>query len=290
MMRAEGLPMTGADAVALDEWYVLGALEDMGVGSARRTTLLEVPLRVARPGDDRAEVARLDRDGAALPVRLRFGYVWTTLGRPAHDIFAIPEYDEPDRRNIAAASVGVRASAPRVVENFLDLGHLPIVHENYLGILPRAEIKPYDTVITPDNEVLATRCLVYQPQASLVATEGFDVEYVYRVPHPYCAVLYKSSAIDAGRMDVIAILVQPVDQEHSIAHMLASVLDDRSSDKAIRQFQQLIFGQDKPILENQLPRRLPLDPRAELPARVDASSLAYRRWLRGKGVRYGCLS
>ena len=29
---------------------------------------------------------------------------------------------------------------------------------------------------------------------------------------------------------------------------------------------QLIFSQDKPILENQLPKRLPLDPRAEIPA------------------------
>ena len=40
--------------------------------------------------------------------------------------------------------------------------------------------------------------------------------------------------------------------------------------EALRWFQQLIFGQDKPILENQIPKRLPLDPRAEIPARCDA--------------------
>ncbi|MDE0456748.1 MAG: hypothetical protein OXI15_05600 [Chromatiales bacterium] len=50
---------------------------------------------------------------------------------------------------------------------------------------------------------------------------------------------------------------------------------------------QLIFSQDKPILENQLPKCLPLDPRAEIPARSDASSLAYRRWLTARGVTYG---
>ena len=47
--------------------------------------------------------------------------------------------------------------------------------------------------------------------------------------------------------------------------------------------------QDKPILENQFPKRLPLDPRAEIPARSDASSLAYRRWLTAQGVTYGAI-
>ena len=54
-------------------------------------------------------------------------------------------------------------------------------------------------------------------------------------------------------------------------------------------FQQTIFGQDKPILENQVPKRLPLDPRAEMPVRADKSSITYRRWLAAKGVTYGTI-
>ena len=53
------------------------------------------------------------------------------------------------------------------------------------------------------------------------------------------------------------------------------------------QFQQLIFLQDRIILENQRPRLLPLEPRAEIPTRADASSVAYRRWLKEKGITYG---
>jgi phenylpropionate dioxygenase-like ring-hydroxylating dioxygenase large terminal subunit len=90
-------------------------------------------------------------------------------------------------------------------------------------------------------------------------------------------------------MDVIGILVQPMDEEHVCANTLLSRIDHQSSETAIRAFQQTIFGQDKPILENQLPRRLPLNPRAEMPVRSDASSIAYRRWLREKGVTYGTL-
>ena len=67
------------------------------------------------------------------------------------------------------------------------------------------------------------------------------------------------------------------------------ILDEESSYQAIRYFQQVIFGQDKPILENQMPKRLPLDPRAETPIRADKSAIAYRRWLSSKGLTYGVI-
>ena len=57
----------------------------------------------------------------------------------------------------------------------------------------------------------------------------------------------------------------------------------------MRHFQQLIFGQDKSILENQLPKRLPLDPRVETPIRADKSSIVYRRHLTDLGLRYGVI-
>jgi len=278
------------DRIALDAWYVVAAVDDLPLGHTRIVTLLGAQVEVRRGGDGEIVVARQTNEGA-LPVRLRFGYVWTTLGAPKADVFAIAEYDEPDRRNVHAGSVGVRTSAPRVVENFLDMGHLPIVHTDYLGVEARAEIQPYRVEVTADpDQILATRCRIFQPMSSLAANEGFEVDYTFRVPHPYCAVLYKSSAVDLARNDVIAIFVQPVDQDHSVAHMLVSGLDPTNSDQGIRAFQQFIFGQDRPILENQIPARLPLDPRAEIPIRVDATSSAYRRWLRDKGVRYGVLA
>ena len=47
--------------------------------------------------------------------------------------------------------------------------------------------------------------------------------------------------------------------------------------------------QSWPILENQLPKRLPLDTRAETPIRADAVSVYYRRWLRDHAVTYGAI-
>ena len=146
------------------------------------------------------------------------------------------------------------------------MGHFPFVHTDVLGAEPHTEVREYEVEVSAErDEILATECRMFQPKAAASSSTGADVEYVYRVPHPYCGVLYKSSGLDPARRDVIAVFLQPVDEEHTRAHMLLSVLDDEHEDKEIRNFQQSIFGQDKPILENQYPKRLPLDPRAETP-------------------------
>ena len=73
------------------------------------------------------------------------------------------------------------------------------------------------------------------------------------------------------------------------AHNYMGVIDDTSTNTDIKGYQLLIFAQDKPILENQHPKRLPLDPRAETPIRADRSAIAYRRWLSDLGVTYGVI-
>jgi len=139
------------------------------------------------------------------------------------------------------------------------------------------------------DEILATECRFFQPQAAAGSSGGSLSEYIYRVPHPYCSILYKSCPMDEHRLDVIALFVQPVDEETIRAHALVSVIDNTSTDLDIRLFQQSIFSQDKPILENQFPKKLPLDPRAETPIRADKAAIVYRRWLRDKGLQYGVI-
>jgi len=287
--------------VILNLWHPLAAIAELPVGKVVDTVLLEERVSFALDAAGQAaawrsrtdlaagEAVELHRINESLPVKLAYGYVWASLGAPA-DIFPIPEFDEPDRRKLNAATMGVNISAPRAIENFLDMGHFPYVHTDILGAEPHTEVKEYDVEISTDrDEIVATRCRFFQPMASQVSRGGADVEYIYRVPHPYCSVLYKSSPTDEKRLDVIAIFIQPVDQEHIRAHMMLCVLDADSEDKVIKRFQQTIFGQDKPILENQFPKRLPLDPRAETPIRADKSAIAYRRWLSQKGVTYGVI-
>jgi phenylpropionate dioxygenase-like ring-hydroxylating dioxygenase large terminal subunit len=282
------------ESVVWNEWHVLCALIELEPGKARHFTLFGEPLAALRKTGDHVEVWRTagagSEDRTPLPVIHRHGHVWTSLGAPTHDLFEVPEFLEPDRRLVYCGSFGVHVSAPRAVENFLDMAHFPFVHQGVLGIEPHTAVKEYDVSVSGDSrEVIAKRCRFYQPLSGLAAKTGFEVEYIYRVPHPYCSVLYKSAAPDPSRNDVIAIFARPVSEERISASLFMALIDEESSDTGLVQFQQMIFGQDKPILENQRPRRLPLDPTAETSVRADRSSVAYRRWLHERGVRYGTI-
>ncbi len=268
-----------------DEWHVLGAASE--ITAPRETRLLGETL-LAAPVAGGFSVQT--KAGTALPAELRYGYLWTSLGTPARPLFPLPEFDEPDRRNLNAATITLNVSAPRAIENFLDMAHFPYVHTGILGEEPHTEVRDYDVEVSAErHEILATGCVFFQPQAAANAAGGFDVAYTYRVPHPYCAVLYKSNPRDPARRDVIAVFLQSLDEEHVAANLLLSLLDDTTPEADLRNFQQKIFAQDKPILENQIPKRLPLDPRAETPIRADKSAIAYRRWLAATGATYGTI-
>jgi phenylpropionate dioxygenase-like ring-hydroxylating dioxygenase large terminal subunit len=275
-----------AEKAALDQWYCIEALQDIAVGRAA-SRLLGVDLVIRR--DTASDIAAtVAGDDTPLPTRQRYGYLWTTLGTPATDLLPIPEAYETDRRLIVCGAISVKTSGLRIVENFLDMAHFPFVHTDILGAEPHTEVLQYTTEIRRDvDEVWATNCQFFQPQAALSATGGITTQYMYRVANPFATILYKTCPNAANRWDVICLFVQPLDPDRCRAHPVMFLIDDVSPLTELIHFQQLIFLQDRIILENQRPALLPLEPRAEIPTRADASSIAYRRWLKEKGITYG---
>ncbi len=276
------------DPVALSLWHPVVAVAELNPQEIQTTLLLGYQISYGLRNDGSLGAARQDQPRVELPVRSRYGYLWVCLGEPRGDVFDIPEAEEADRRTLNAASIMVNTSAPRAVENFLDMGHFPFVHGGFLGVEPHTEVVDYEVTIE-NSEVWARQCLFYQPQAAASASGGQISEYTYRVPHPYCVMLTKSSPTDPSRQDVIGLFIQVMTQERIRAHNFLSVLDEDSSDTVLKRFQQIIFSQDKPILENQYPKLLPLDPRVEVPIRADKSAIAYRRWLSELGLTYSVI-
>lgn len=276
-----------SDRILLDDWHIVADRAGLTDGRPFASRLLGVDLEVTRRGDG-AEVVR-SVDGAPVLCRQLYGYVWACLGTPSRDIVHLPEADEPDRYMVTGGSIAVKVSGLRAVENFLDMGHFPFVHTGWLGDEPHTEVQPYKVEITEADEILATDCKFFQPVASPTAKGGMMVDYIYKVIRPYTVALYKSNPVQPGRLDSITLFVQPVDEENCIAHPFLCYIKEDIDEPTIRWFMQLIFAQDKPILENQVPKRLPLDPRAETPIRADAVSVTYRRWLRERAVTYGAI-
>ena len=184
----------------------------------------------------------------------------------------------------------MQASAPRIVENFLDLSHFAFVHEGWLGTRDAVSVPHYD-VTTTATGVLATGCKAVQPRSSVHATGNAMVEYTYEVVGPYAAVLTKvpeaGTTAVADLRESIALFVCPVTPETSTVWIRMAMNDFDSPDQKLIDFQNTIFGQDQPILESQRPKRLPLQPGAELSCAADRMSMAYRRFLLDSGITFG---
>ncbi len=212
------------------------------------------------------------------------GIVWVRLEGADSQL---PAIDGAPRRRIVSGPHDVATSAPRVVENFLDMSHFPFVHEGLLGDRAHVEVPHYEVTVTADGRPLAPAYRAWQPQASAGAA-GAWVDYRYEVLGPYCALLFKQADARAGSapLEAYALWVCPVAPEASRVWFTHFTSDERTPASQLRAFQDAIFVQDRPVLESQQPRRLPIAG-GEAHSAADRLAVAYRRYLRALGVTFG---
>jgi phenylpropionate dioxygenase-like ring-hydroxylating dioxygenase large terminal subunit len=217
------------------------------------------------------------------PTREEYGYVWASLGRPPANLPYFPEWSDSNYRKIVCRPFVYKAGAPRAVENFLDVGHFPFVHQGLLGDLEHTAIEEYEVKSVPEG-ILATDVKVWQPDPDGTGV-GRYVNYTYGTRRPFTAYFSKDSN---GEKYMIQLNVTPVDEFESIAWMtIAMNYGHDIPEKELTDFQEKIVGQDIPIVESQRPERLPLDLQAELHLRSDRIAVAYRKWLGQLGLTFG---
>ena len=212
---------------------------------------------------------------------------------PKEGLQALPQFAAEHDARLRKVNCGpyrVQASAPRIVENFLDLSHFAFVHEGWLGTREAMSV-PHYAVVSTATGVLATGCKAVQPRSSVHATGNALVEYTYEVVSPYAAVLTKvpeaGTTVLADLRESIALFICPLTPETSVVWIRMAMNDFESPDQKLVDFQNTIFGQDLPILESQHPKRLPLQPGAEQHCAADRMSVAYRRFLSHTGITFG---
>jgi phenylpropionate dioxygenase-like ring-hydroxylating dioxygenase large terminal subunit len=214
---------------------------------------------------------------------LQYGLVWVSLGNPPASPPPFPEWDDPSYRKILCGPYGVKASGPRLVENFLDVGHFPFVHEGVLGVRERPHIEDYTADVGPDG-VVARGVRVFQPDPYGTGV-GDVVSYTYRALRPLTAYLAKES--DGPRFSILLMIAPHAAVRSTVWMWMAMNYGHDLSEAELVAWQDGIFEQDRPILESQRPELLPLDLQAELHLRSDRAAIAYRRWLRELGLTFG---
>ena len=231
-------------------------------------------------------------------VQSAYGLLWVRLEPGQSDLPPFKQEADARLRKVNCGPYTVEASAPRIVENFLDMSHFGFVHTDWLGDREHVTMPEYD-VERDETGLLATRCMAWQPRSNLHSTGGSMVEYSYEIRSPYSCVLTKkpedASSLGGSLADreafreAIALFVCPITPERSRVWIRMASTDFTSPDASFQDFQNTIFGQDQPVLESQRPKRLPLDLRAELHTVADKASSAYRRYLKESGISYGVL-
>jgi phenylpropionate dioxygenase-like ring-hydroxylating dioxygenase large terminal subunit len=221
------------------------------------------------------------------PVEERYGLIWICPGETKHEIPGFPEENLEEFKKVLAGPYGpVRACGTRIVENFLDVAHFPFIHKGILGDEERPEIPDYQIEVEPGG-ITATNIRVHQPDPYGTG-EPDEVHYIYRVSGPLSAYLAKDGK-DGQRLAIL-LAITPIDEIHSIVWFYLAINDQQPpSNEEMIQFQTEIFNQDVAVVESQRPQALPLDLQEELHVRCDRTAIAYRRWLKDKGMAFGVL-
>lgn len=217
------------------------------------------------------------------PLTQAHGMLWVCLGEPAYP--APPALPDLPPRRVLHGPFDVATSAARAVENFLDTAHFAFVHEGWLGDAGHAEVPHHAVVSTSDGRPVVPDYLAWQPRATASAQRGAWVHYRYEVLSPFAALLQKQPEGDAPA-DAYVMWACPVGDEGCRVWFAQHTTDTTTPQAALRDFQAAIFAQDRPILESQTPKRLPIHG-GEAMCAADRLSAAYRRYLRELGITVG---
>ena len=213
----------------------------------------------------------------------KMNMVWINLSKDTNDFVNIKEFNENNFNHVASGPYIMNASAPRAIENFLDVAHFPFVHENHLGVKDKPKIDDYD-VVSSNKGIHASDVKVFQPNPDGTNKSG-EVIYDYHVHSPFVASLGKD--VSKKERFVLVFYVTPISETKSMIYTLTLMNFGKLDDKIVRDYQDFITAQDVPIVESQRPELLPMDLQEELSIRSDKISIAYRRYLKKMNISFG---
>jgi vanillate O-demethylase monooxygenase subunit len=218
----------------------------------------------------------------------RYGLIWACLAAKPGDepnIPPVPHWDDPGFQQINCPPIDIHAFAGRQVEGFLDVAHFGFVHEASFGDPNNVVVPPYTPVVTEDGfetEYWSTAAN-FPHDAHIEA----DPEYLwlrhFRLHAPFTATLVVHFP-DGSRLSMMN-AASPVSAKET--RMFDARVRDFDTDRPVQEvydFNQVVFEEDRAMVEAQKPENLPLDPKLEVHIPADRSSIAYRRALRELGL------
>ena len=211
---------------------------------------------------------------SAYEVTEQYGLVWIRLDDRAGTVIpAHPAYDDEAMKIVHGVPYTWPVGAPRRVENFVDLAHFAWVHDGSLGRRDEP-VPPLPTIIRESGELR----FAFDPPEMEVDDTALFGHSEYRMPMPLTVSIEFWLAGGAKRH--LWMTACPIDMATTRTFWTVSRNDDVDGDDAPHMaFQALVLAEDEPVVCNQDPPELHLEPGFELSVRTDRVSIEYRRWL-----------
>jgi phenylpropionate dioxygenase-like ring-hydroxylating dioxygenase large terminal subunit len=217
----------------------------------------------------------------------RHGIIWVCLRDEAKaPIPDFPEWGDPGYRHAPVPAYTWQTSAPRMVENFTDFGHLAWLHDGLLGSKEDGVVPAHD-VFRKGSELHYELTMPVPAAGGINATSGelglMTNTYVLSLPH---AIWLRSYYHDTGTSRVLFFAAQPVTSDSSRGYCYQSRdFDMDGADAPYVEFQEILAEQDRPVVESQRPEELPLDLADELHMKFDQVAIEYRKALAANGLK-----
>jgi phenylpropionate dioxygenase-like ring-hydroxylating dioxygenase large terminal subunit len=209
------------------------------------------------------------------PVVEKLGLVWTCLsGQPANVLPDIPEWNDADYQHVNPPVVEMAAAAGRQVEGFLDVAHLPWIHDKTFADRSRPIVPAYDVERTATGLHMEYQSPVggYLRQDGVGVDAGGTALRVWDVYLPFAA---KLKAFNTGGANPIVLNVaSPVSARRT--RLFTALLRNYDQDQPVEpyiEFNLRIFNEDREIVERQCPEDLPLNLQDEIHIRADRTSI-----------------
>lgn len=215
------------------------------------------------------------------PMVERYGLVWTCLGDPERqDIPHLPTMSDVDPAQITYGPVkDWPMSAPRQIENFFDLAHLPFIHARTLGGDPDRALKPGRIEQTEDGIIL---------HAEYVETGGDHGDrlgqYRYRVVLPFTIDFQVVYPDHPEERLVSSDIATPISAHVSRVFQLHRVEGGRAAGGKLVDMLEVVNDEDRAMLAELTIPDLPLTMNREIHLPVDNVANAYRTRLRELGL------
>lgn len=221
-----------------------------------------------------------------VPAREAYGLIWVKLlVDSTADLPPFDEWSAPGYLQVQPDPVDWAASAGRQIESFIDVSHFAFVHRQSFGepyntivpayhVVPTADGFQFDYVSTVSN---------YPIEQKSLNPEGFLWSRFFRVTLPFCVRLTITFPC-GGLLHILNVAAPMSPVTTRVFSVICRNFDPDLPRQAAIDFNNLIFAEDRQVVEQQNPCQLPLDPRQEVHVPADLASATYRQLLRGMGL------